>query len=60
MADLLAKRGTTLVAGPIEDLPIPAVNLKTLLKHTSTRIEVENNVENPQQMQTDQTMVYRT
>jgi hypothetical protein len=34
MADLLAKRGTTLGTGPIEDLPIPAVNLKkTIITH---------------------------
>jgi hypothetical protein len=32
MADLLAKRGTTLGTGPIEDLPIPAVNLKNTIK----------------------------
>jgi hypothetical protein len=32
MADLLTKRGTTLGAGPIEDLPIPAVNLKNTIK----------------------------
>jgi hypothetical protein len=32
MADLLANRGTTLGTGPIEDLPIPAVNLKNTLK----------------------------
>jgi hypothetical protein len=32
MADLLAKRGTTLSAGPIEDLPISAVNPKNTIK----------------------------
>jgi hypothetical protein len=32
MADLLAKIGTTLGTGPIEDLPIPAVNLKNTIK----------------------------